>query len=184
MFATSGNFAMGRLGAALEKIRHYGMPYYLRQTMRRSPYPALSHGRYVKCVEGMKGLEIGGPSPVFRKDGLIPLYDFVGQLDNCNYGENTVWEGHLTGGRTFKYYDNKPPGVQYLCEGGDLSEISDGGYDFILSSHMLEHSANPLKILKSWHRLLRRGGTLILLLPDKNWTFDHKRPVTTLEHLI
>jgi SAM-dependent methyltransferase len=49
---------------------------------------------------------------------------------------------------------------------------------------MLEHSANPIKALRAWGRVLKPGGSLILLLPDKQWTFDHRRSVTMLEHLI
>jgi hypothetical protein len=48
---------------------------------------------------------------------------------------------------------------------------------------MLEHTANPILALLEWKRLLTDGGTLVLLLPDKRHTFDHRRPVTTLEHL-
>lgn len=49
---------------------------------------------------------------------------------------------------------------------------------------MLEHSSNPIKSLREWHRILKPHGSLILLLPGKKWTFDHRRPTTTLEHLI
>jgi ubiquinone/menaquinone biosynthesis C-methylase UbiE len=57
-------------------------------------------------------------------------------------------------------------------------------YDFLLSSHMLEHSANPIKALQEWRRVLKPRGSLIFLLPNKRWTFDHRRPVTTLEHIL
>src|SRR3569833_417437 len=56
--------------------------------------------------------------------------------------------------------------------------------DFVLSSHMLEHSANPLKALREWLRVLKPGGTLLLVLPHRDGTFDHRRPVTTLQHLV
>jgi SAM-dependent methyltransferase len=49
---------------------------------------------------------------------------------------------------------------------------------------MLEHSANPLRALQAWRRVLKPNGALLLLLPNKSMTFDHKRPVTPLAHLI
>jgi SAM-dependent methyltransferase len=143
-----------------------------------------SNAKYIARVRGLSGLEIGGPSDVFRTGRLIPLYDSVGSLDNCNFGSETVWEGKLQAGRTFRFSTKKPPGIQRICEAADLAEIPDASYGFLLSSHMLEHSANPIKGLHAWRRVLRPGGSLILLLPDKRWTFDHRRPVTTMKHLI
>ena len=65
-----------------------------------------------------------------------------------------------------------------------MDEIESDFYDFVLSSHMLEHTANPILTLNEWKRVLKDGGTLVMLLPDKKQTFDHLRPVTTMEHLI
>jgi len=137
----------------------------------------------MECVAGKRGLEIGGPSAVFGRRGLIPLYDCVASLDNCNFASHTIWAQH-DAGDTFVYSNNRPAGRQYLAEGMDLIAIADASYEFILSSHMLEHTANPLHALRAWHRVLGADGALILLVPDKKWTFDHKRPVTTLTHLI
>ncbi len=170
---------------AIKMLHNYGLSYCLQGAYQwglRLPITGLRS--YLDCVVGLKGLEIGGPSSVFQRHRLIPLYDSVGSLDNCNFGSETVWEGKLTPGRNFRYSKHKPPGVQYVAEGADLTEIPDSHYDFLLSCHMLEHTANPLKVLKAWRRCLKADGSLILLLPDKEWTFDHRRPVTTLEHLI
>jgi SAM-dependent methyltransferase len=71
-----------------------------------------------------------------------------------------------------------------LAEATALVELPSGAYDFVLSSHMLEHTANPILALSEWKRLLKDEGALVLLLPDKRYTFDHRRPVTTLAHLI
>jgi hypothetical protein len=49
---------------------------------------------------------------------------------------------------------------------------------------MLEHTANPILALTEWLRILKVEGTLVMLLPHKDGTFDHRRPVTTLAHLI
>src|SRR5437016_2058920 len=69
-------------------------------------------------------------------------------------------------------------------EGSGLLEIGDSNYDCVLSSHTLEHIANPLQALKEWKRVLRKEGPLLLLLPHKDGTFDWRRPPSTMAHLI
>ena len=56
-------------------------------------------------------------------------------------------------------------------------------YDFVISSHCIEHLANPLRGLAEWIRVLKPGGILVLVFPHKDRTFDHRRPVTSLNHL-
>jgi len=53
-----------------------------------------------------------------------------------------------------------------------------------MSSHVLEHLANPFLGLKNWIRVLKDEGILVLVVPHKDGTFDHQRPVTSLVHLI
>lgn len=69
-------------------------------------------------------------------------------------------------------------------EASDLGRLADGSFQVLLSSHTLEHAANPLKTLREWTRVLGERGILIMVLPHKDGTFDHRRPVTLLEHLI
>lgn len=146
--------------------------------------PANAFQIYEDRFMGKTGLEIGGPSRVFSKNNIFPVYSLAGQIDNCNFGDTTVWERDVTPGHTFRFNRKKPAGLQYIAEATSLKFIDAGHYDFLLSSHVLEHIANPLLALSEWTRLLKKQGTLVLLLPNKEKTFDHRRPVTTLEHLI
>lgn len=130
------------------------------------------------------GIEIGGPSQVFTAKGLFPVYPIAGRLDNCNYGGTTVWEGKIKEGQTFQFARNKPAGRQYVVEATAMECVPSLSYDFVLSSHVLEHTANPILALSEWIRLLKDHGLLVLLLPHKEGTFDHRRPVTTMQHLI
>jgi SAM-dependent methyltransferase len=149
---------------------------------------SLSSSKFIQaneeCFLGKKGIEIGGPSRIFSKGGAFPVYSIVGQLDNCNFGNITVWEGSIEQGQTFQFDKRKPPGRQYVLEATDMKIIDSGTYGFLLSSHALEHSANPILALSEWVRLLKNDGVIVLVLPHKDATFDHRRPVTTLEHLI
>jgi SAM-dependent methyltransferase len=65
-----------------------------------------------------------------------------------------------------------------------LSQLPDQSQDFVIASHVIEHLANPLAMLVDIHRVLRTGGLLILLVPDRHRTFDRDRDPTPLEHLV
>ena len=49
---------------------------------------------------------------------------------------------------------------------------------------MLEHTSNPIKALKEFSRVVKNNGTLLIILPDMNKTFEKRRRVTTLAHLL
>ncbi|MEO1253025.1 MAG: class I SAM-dependent methyltransferase [Pseudomonadota bacterium] len=128
------------------------------------------------------GLEIGGPSKVLTR--LLPIYHWAARIDNCNFSDQTIWENMIDAGETFQFNRRRAPGTQYILEATNLSGIPDEHYDFVVSCHALEHVANPILALKEWIRVMKSGGTLALILPHKEGTFDHRRPVTPLSHLI
>ncbi|HVI07865.1 MAG TPA: class I SAM-dependent methyltransferase [Candidatus Binatia bacterium] len=130
------------------------------------------------------GLEIGGPSNFFRPGEEFPVYSVAARLDNVNFSSRTFWEGSLREGDNFTFSPHKPNGRQFIREAGDLAPIPDQTYDFVISCHTLEHCANPVKALHEWRRVLKTGGCFALILPHKAGTFDHRRNVSTLEHLI
>lgn len=130
------------------------------------------------------GLEIGGPSAVFSSGGIFPVYPIVGHLDNCNFSNATAWDVGDNHGNSFRFDQGKQDGHQHIGEATSLDALASSSYDFVLSSHMLEHTANPIQALTEWKRLLRDNGTLVLILPNKEYTFDHRRVVTTMDHLI
>lgn len=135
-------------------------------------------------VSGRVGLEIGGPSDLFAAGGPLPLYPLMARLDNCNFSPTTIWEGEIREGLTFVSDPRRAPGRQYIAEAADLSPIAAKAYDVVLSSHTIEHCANPLRARREWVRVLKDDGALVLVVPHKDGTFDHRRPVTMLEHLI
>ena len=129
-------------------------------------------------------MEFGGPSAIFAARGIFPVYPLAARIDNCNFDYQTLWEGQIKLQGGFHFNRQRAPGQQFVAEATDLTFLGTASYDFVLSSHMLEHSANPLKALREWLRLLKPGGTLFLVLPHREGTFDHRRPVTPLRHLV
>ncbi len=150
---------------------------------RVAPARVKSHRSHLARLAGGRGLEIGGPSALFDHLGLLPVYAVAGSLDNCNFGADTVWEGVLEAGPTFRFDRGRRIGAQFIAEATDLAPIPSETYDFVLSSHAIEHVANPLRALREWSRVLERGGYLALFAPHRDGAFDHRRPVTTLAHL-
>jgi len=136
---------------------------------------------FVAAVRGGKGLEIGGPSTVFKT--MMPAYQAARSVDGANFAGQTVWEGAIQSGKHYRYLGNRV-GHQFISDATDLSEIASGNFDFVLSSNCLEQVANPIQALLEWRRILRPRGSLILVLPNKNCNFDHRRSITTLEHMI
>jgi ubiquinone/menaquinone biosynthesis C-methylase UbiE len=46
--------------------------------------------------------------------------------------------------------------------------FTDESLDYIVSRHNLEHYDDPEKTLKEWRRVLKKGGTLGVVLPDED----------------
>ncbi len=65
-----------------------------------------------------------------------------------------------------------------------LRAVADGSFDVVIASHMVEHLANPVAALVEFRRVLRPGGRLVLLVPDRHHTFDAGRAPTPLAHVL
>ena len=173
-----------RLLNLCRRLRHADAHTIVSALLNRA-WPARSSlsPAIVAAVQDRRGLEIGGPSRVFMAGQLLPAYAHAACIDNVNFSSRTAWESNLLDGGEFLFSDSKPAGRQFLREATALHGIADNTYDFLLSSHCLEHTANPLAALHEWKRVVRPGGYIVLLLPDPRHCFDHRRPVTTLAHL-
>ncbi len=136
---------------------------------------------WIDLVKDKSGLEIGGPSAMFSKNGYLPVYPVVKSIDGVNFSSETIWEGEIEQGNNYTYDGRK--GFQYIAEGTLLDQIRNNTYDFVLSCNNLEHIANPIKSLFEWKRVIKTGGCIILILPRKESNFDHRRPTTSFEHL-
>ena len=64
-----------------------------------------------------------------------------------------------------------------------LKTVPSNSLDFVISSHVIEHMADPIGSLLTWRRVLKPGGRLCLAAPDKEMTFDRGRPFTSISHL-
>jgi SAM-dependent methyltransferase len=70
----------------------------------------------------------------------------------------------------------------------EAAPLRDGSFDLILSTEMLEHCPEPARVADESHRLLRKGGTVVLTTPFiyivHGWPEDYYRYTASgLKHL-
>jgi SAM-dependent methyltransferase len=86
-----------------------------------------------------QGIDIGcGPDPVSQYQEQFPL------MRGCR-----SWD--------------MPDGDAQL-----LASVADETFDFVHSSHCLEHMRDPREALQHWLRVLKPGGHLIVTIPDED----------------
>jgi len=163
------------LKVLLNHLRHHGIKRIFNNPVASKknapeeqsfyfPESALAH-KY--CVG--KGLEIGGSA--HNPFGLNTLnVDFTAAMDT----EFKKEEIRLCG---------KALKVDIVANGDDIP-LPDERQDFVVSSHVIEHFPDPIKALIEWDRLVKPGGTIFMIVPHKERTFDKEKDCTPLEHLV
>lgn len=121
------------------------------------------------------GLEIGAMHnpTVFPSDSTIDYFDVVTRQEAIALFPELPIEA-------FKI---DPLYVGDVDKGG-LLVIRDGFYDFVILNHVVEHVANPIKLVSELFRIVHMSGLVVISCPDKDYTFDKKRLLTSFEHLL
>jgi SAM-dependent methyltransferase len=121
------------------------------------------------------GVEIGGPS----SSGAI-IYKNAASIDNIIFSKNTIWSKHTD---DYLYYPNKS-GKVIVNDAVNITNVNNNVYDFVFSSHSLEHIANPLKAVRESLRIVKESGYIIIIVPEKSRCFDHKRDYSKFSKLL
>ncbi|MBT4836246.1 MAG: methyltransferase domain-containing protein [Methylococcales bacterium] len=86
-----------------------------------------------------KGIDIGGkPDPMSQYCSMFPAIKSV---------------------RTWDIEDGDAQYMEY---------VTDNFFDFMMSSHCLEHMVDVHETLKNWIRIIKPGGFLIITVPDED----------------
>lgn len=69
----------------------------------------------------------------------------------------------------FLHYSNgmQPKGPIHLRGHADRLPFESGSLDFVYSSHLLEDFSDPVPYLAEWTRMVKIGGYIVILVPDK-----------------
>ena len=102
----------------------------------------------------------------------IALTKFFGDIDinqrildfGCGLGQNILYLPNAMG------YDISNFGVEFCKRKGinatnNLDEVPDEGFDIVFTSHVLEHHPHPKTMVEQMYSKLKKGGTLILVIP-------------------
>ena len=60
----------------------------------------------------------------------------------------------------------------------------DAPFDYVIASHVIEHIPDPVGWMAEVASVLRPGGILSLIIPDKRYSFDINRAVTDISDLV
>jgi predicted SAM-dependent methyltransferase len=118
------------------------------------------------------GIEIGGLQSPLK----VPWSAKVQYIDRMTVPE---LRRHYPELKSYKLVE-----ADIIDDGETLGTIEDASQDFVIANHFLEHCENPIKAVTNFFRVLREGGILYLAIPDKRYTFDKKREVTSFDHLV
>ena len=124
------------------------------------------------------GLEIGP-----QASGLVPKREGynVRIVDWCSGHELRTFYQNSTVVDATKIED-----VDYITGGKSLSEAvpQRGVFDYIVASHVIEHIPDIVQFLKDCEALLKPTGRVVVAVPDKRYTFDVFRPLTSVGDLM
>jgi hypothetical protein len=123
------------------------------------------------------GLEIGaGCAPIApKKEGFR-----VHVLDHCD--RSALIEKYRPHGTKIENIEE----VDFVWDGRPYAELVGRrhAYDWIIGSHVLEHTTDLIGFLNDCDSLLKDNGVLSLAIPDKRYCFDHFRPLTGIGRVI
>ncbi len=127
--------------------------------------------------KNQKGLEIGPlHQPIApKREG----YD-IKILDHCSAKElMKKYTGH---GFDVKCIED----VDYIWKGESYRNTIGEGlfFDYIIASHVIEHTPDLIGFLKNCEDVLNHNGIISLVIPDKMCCFDYFRPITGIAKII
>jgi SAM-dependent methyltransferase len=142
---------------------------FLRRLLRRRSHLELREELARRYIRG-DGIEVGALNAPLR-------------LPDC---ANARYVDRAPGNalRTMYSSDIRVQSPDIVSDLETLDGIGDASLDFVIANHVLEHVENPLQALAAVSRVLHRDGIAFITLPDKRFTFDKRRAITPLQHII
>jgi predicted SAM-dependent methyltransferase len=123
-----------------------------------------------------KGVELGpGPNPHIRPGPETEVF-YVEQKSPDEWVR--LYGDH------YKYDFDPSLAPFYVIGEAHRIAVQAESLDFIYSSHVFEHLVNPLGHLEIWSGLLRKGGEVLMVIPDYIGSKDYLADATTLQEVL
>ena len=125
------------------------------------------------------GLEIGpchSPVAPKRKGYKVEIIDHASRSDLIE-----KYKDHFSPEAIEKIEE-----VDYVWSGQSYAELTGKKkyYDWIIASHVIEHTPDMVGFLRDCAELLKEDGVLVLAVPDLRFCFDQFRPASGLNQVI
>lgn len=123
-----------------------------------------------KYLDNLRGIEIGGSE------------HNTFNLPNCLNVDYTDDENTIFKQGEFKMCGEKMK-VDIVANGDDLP-FEEETLDFVISSHVIEHFFDPIKTIKEWLRVVKKGGFIYIIAPKSRALEGEDRPCTRIDELV
>jgi predicted SAM-dependent methyltransferase len=123
------------------------------------------------------GLEIGA----LNRPIIIPKMGRIRYVDHATTAELKIKYAKEANVDVSKIVE-----VDYIWGDKSLPELvqAEAPFDYVLASHVIEHVPDFIGWLKEVFGVLRPGGVLSLVIPDKRYCFDYHRRTSTVPELV
>ncbi len=110
--------------------------------------------------------------------GIGPLFEAIGQ--NRVIGLDYSQEGLSHTQRCF-------PNIPLLCGSAETLPFAEESLEAITAQHLIEHLADYTGAVRTWYRVLKPGGTLLILTPNRLYSdpsvYDDETHVRIFDHI-
>lgn len=123
-----------------------------------------------RYLDDLRGVEIGGSAHnSFHLPNCINV-DYTNSMDTV-----------------FKLAEERLCGMKMpvdVVAYGEKLPFANEEYDYVISSHVIEHIFDPIAAIKEWLRVIRPHGYVFTICPIREMVPGENRPVTLLQELI
>lgn len=114
---------------------------------------------------------------------IAPFHEPLVTGPHVRYFDLNDKAGLLMRASALGYPTERVPHVHYASPSADLG-IVKATFDAVISSHFVISRPDFVGHLREVRRLLRPGGRYFVLIPDRNYCFDHFMPPSTIAQLL
>jgi SAM-dependent methyltransferase len=182
-----------------EYYKHYeGMSWH--RTAYRDDFRALGNHTYnlwKEAAEKYTGINIAGKFIGVKQEAKVSttITGYLGNLRGIEIGKGSQNDYHLNALSVdckmhdlFNEEQSKfgfaPAHIDLIAE-ADSIPLEASSQDYVFSSHVIEHLVNPIGAIKEWYRLVRNGGYIAVVIPQRDAAeADRGKPITTLAEFL